>query len=320
MVPPSFEEVVIAALPQPHEDRPRMVISTWTAGIVLLLIGGWRARTAVAEARGLDKLVALSHTFFAMPLAVFGAEHLCGDQGIMELVPAYMPWRPFWFYLVGVALVAASLSIATRILVRWSGLLLGIMMFLFVAMLHFPGALADPHERISWVIVFREMSFAGGGWALAGSAVPGWRPYVKSTLVTVGRVLIGSTAIFFGIQHFLHPANVPAVPLAKVMPDWIPGRVIVGDLTGAILLICGLGILAGKKTRTMATYLGTWIVLLVVFIYGPILVESTRDPSTAVKVQGINYFADTLLFAGAILGLASATPYSDEANSRKNET
>ncbi len=291
-----------------------MVISTWTAGIALLVIGGLRSRRALAEARGLDKLVALSPMFFAMPLAVFGAEHLCGDKGILELVPAYMPWRPFWFYLVGVALVAAALSIATRILVQWSGLLLGIMMFLFVAMLHFPGALADPHERIGWVIVFREMSFGGGGWIYAGSATSGWRPSVRSTLVTVGRVLIASTAVFFGVQHFLHAANVPGVPLERVLPSWIPGRPIVGYLTGGILLVCGASMLIGKRTRAMATYLGTWIVLLVVFIYGPMLVESMRDPSTAVKLQGINYFADTLLFAGAILELAaSATPCSDEA-------
>jgi hypothetical protein len=57
-----------------------------------------------------------------------------------------------------------------------------------------------------------------------------------------------------------------------------------------------------------ATYLGTWIVLLVLFIYGPILIVSLSDPSTArVKVEGINYFADTLLFAGAILVLARST-------------
>ena len=54
-----------------------------------------------------------------------------------------------------------------------------------------------------------------------------------------------------------------------------------------------------------ATYLGTWIVLLVLFVYGPILIAQMFDPSTAAKVEGINYFADTLLFAGAILALAS---------------
>jgi hypothetical protein len=60
-----------------------------------------------------------------------------------------------------------------------------------------------------------------------------------------------------------------------------------------------------------ATYLGSWILLLVLFIYGSILVAALADPSTAVKVEGINYFADTLLFAGAILALASATPRTD---------
>jgi len=35
------------------------------------------------------------------------------------------------------------------------------------------------------------------------------------------------------------------------------------------------------------------------------------EPGAAVKVEGINYFADTLMFAGAILALARATPRSD---------
>jgi hypothetical protein len=95
------------------------------------------------------------------------------------------------------------------------------------------------------------------------------------------------------------------------MPEWIPGRLLIGYLTGAILLVSGISILLAKKTRTAATYLGTWLVLLVVFIYGPILITSLADPSIAIKVEGINYFADTLLFAGVILALASATPRTD---------
>ncbi len=288
-----------------------MVAALWTALIALLVIGGLCARRPVAEARGLDKLVALGNVFFAAPLAVFGAEHLSGDAGIAAIVPAYLPFRMFWVYFVGVALVAAALSIATRILVPWSGLLFGVMMFLFVAMLHLPGALSEPGNRFGWVIVFREMSFGAGGWALAGGAMAAGRARTKSTLVTVGRVVIGLAAVFFGIQHFLHPTNAPGVPLSKVMPEWIPGRMVVGYLTGAIELVCGAGILIGRKTRTVATCLGAWIVLLVVVIYGPILIDSTRDPSAAGKVVGINYFTDTLLFAGAILGLASATPRSD---------
>jgi uncharacterized membrane protein len=219
-------------------------------------------------------------------------------------VPSYMPWRLFWAYFVGFALLAASVSIATRIQVRWSGLLFGIMMLLFVAMLHLPRALANPRDRIAWVIVLREMSFAGGGWILAGNAMRGRG---GSKLITVGRALVAIAAIFFGVQNLLHPANVPGVPLEKLTPAWIPGRLIVDYVTGAVLLVAGASILLAKKTRMAATYLGTWMLLLVLFIYGPILIASLADPSTDVKVEGINYFFDTLLFAGAILALAGAT-------------
>src|SRR4029453_18137656 len=137
------------------------VVAMCSAGVALFLIGGWAAKHEIAAAHGLDKIVALSNVCFAIPLAVFGALHLFGPQFVIGLVPRYMPWRSFWVYFVGCALIAASLSIATRIAVRWSGLLFGIMMFLFVAMIHLRGALANPHDRIIWTMFFRRLCFAG---------------------------------------------------------------------------------------------------------------------------------------------------------------
>lgn len=60
-------------------------------------------------------------------------------------------------------------------------------------------------------------------------------------------------------------------------------------------------------TRIAAAYLGAWILLLVVVIYGPALIGALADPNTAAKIEGISYFADTLLFGGVILSLARAT-------------
>jgi hypothetical protein len=287
-------------------------LSMCGTGILFLLIALWAAKTDIASAHGLDQIVALSSLCFAVPLAVFGAEHLSGARSLMLGVPLYMPWRLFWAYFVGFALLAASLSIATKIQVRWSGLLFGIMMVAFVAMLHFPRALANPRNRIAWVIVIREMAFAGGGWILAGNALrQQGRGQGGSKLITVGRVLIAVAALFYGVENFLYPFNVPGVPLEKLTPAWIPGRLLIGYVTGAILLAAGTSILLAKRTRMAATYLGTWMVLLVVFIYGPILIVQMSDPSAAAQVEGINYFADTLLFAGAILALASAHPRTD---------
>jgi uncharacterized membrane protein len=123
--------------------------------------------------------------------------------------------------------------------------------------------------------------------------------------------LIGIAAVFFGVEHFLHPTGCPGVPLEKLLPVWIPGQLLIGYLTGALLVIAGVAILLAKKTRMAATYLGTWMVLLVLFIYVPIMIVQMMDPSTAVKVEGLNYFADTLLFGGAILALAGAAPRTD---------
>jgi uncharacterized membrane protein len=287
----------------------RTAVSMCSAGLCLLVIGLLAARRDIAEAGGLDKIVALSNLCFAIPLAVFGAEHLSGARFIMDAVPAYMPWRLFWAYFVGFALLAASLSIATKIQLRWSGLLFGVMMLLFVALIHVPGALANVRERIPWVIVFREMSFAGGAWMLATTAMQGQAP-ARKTLFTVGRVLIGITAVVFGVEHFFHPVNVPGVPLEKLMPTWVPGGPLIDYLTGVILIVAGVSILISKNVRRAATYLGAWILILVILIYGPILAVSLSDASTAVKVEGINYFADTLLFAGVMLALASGTAYS----------
>jgi hypothetical protein len=290
----------------------RTVVSMCSAGILLFPVAVWAAKTDIARDGGLDKIVALSNLCFAIPLAVFGALHVSGVGFVLPLVPSFMPWRLFWAYFVGFALLAASLSIATKIQVRWSGLLFGIMMFLFVAMLIIPGVLASPRDRFAWTLVFRESSFGGGGWILAGNAMrEQGRGQNGGKLITVGRVLVALAAIFFGVEHFLHPANVPGVPLEKLMPAWIPAHLPISYVTGAILLVAGASILLAKKTRMAATYLGTWIVLLVLFIYGPILIAALADPSTDVKIEGINYFFDTLLFAGAILALASSTPRAD---------
>jgi uncharacterized membrane protein len=294
----------------------RTVVSMCGAGILIFFVALWAARDDIAQARGLDKVVALSNLCFAAPLAVFGALHLAAAKALATMVPSYMPWPLFWAYFFGFALLAASLSIATKILVRWSGLLFGIAMFCFVAMMDIPGALQTPGDRFGWILAIRELAFGAGAWLLAAGAmtettIKSTTGQVKTTFLTIGRVVIGITAIFYGVEFFLHPQGVPGLPLQKMMPDWIPAHLLINYLTGAILVVSGAAILLAKKTRLAATYLGAWIVLLVVVIYGPILISALSNPSTEAKVEGINYFFDTLLFAGVILALASATPPTD---------
>jgi hypothetical protein len=276
-------------------------VAMCAAGLFLLGVGLWAAKSELARARGLDKVAAAANLCFAMPLAAFGAEHFAEAPSIMQMVPAYVPWHLFWAYFVGLGLVSAALSIATNILVRWSGLLFGIMMFLFVAMMDLPGALAS-HDRISLTLLARELAFGGAGWVFAGTALGSCTP--GKILSRIGRLLVALAAIWFSLEQFLHPLGLPAVPLERQMPAWIPGRVLIGSLTGAFLLAGGLLMLVAKGARRGATYLGSWIVAMVLLIYLPVLVALLLDPNPGVKVEGCNYFFDTLLFGGAVLAVA----------------
>jgi uncharacterized membrane protein len=281
-------------------------VAMCVAGIAIFLVGIPAATHTIAGARGADRIVALAGLSVAIPLAVFGALHLFGPQLVRDLVPRYMPWRMFWVYFVGCALIAASLSIASGIAVRWSGLLFGIMMFLFVAMIHLRGAVARPHDRIIWTIVVRETSFGGAGLILAGTALDGWGATGKKVLVTAGRVCVLLAAVVFGVEHFLYPTGLPGVPLVKQMPAWLPGRALIDYVTGAGLLVLAGSILLGRNTKTVAAALGAWLLLLVIAMYGPILIAALLQTNAGIKVEAVNYFADTLLFTGVILAAARA--------------
>jgi uncharacterized membrane protein len=182
------------------------------------------------------------------------------------------------------------------------------MMFLFVAMIHFPGALRQPSDRIIWTIVFREMSFGGAAWILAGEAAERWRGPVGNRLIGVGRVFVTMALVVFGIEHFLYATGLPGVPLQKQMATWIPGRQLIDYVTGAALLVCAGSVLLNRKTRTVATCLGGWLLALVLVMYVPVMIAALLEGGTPVQVEGINYWADTLLFAGVVLALARAAP------------
>ena len=263
-----------------------------------LVSGLFAARKSFATAKGLEKVIVLGPVFFAAPLAVFGAEHLTNSRAISQGVPSWMPAHMFWAYFVGSALLSAGAGVALRMIhTRIVAMLLGVMFICFVLTIHIPNAIANPHDRIIWAVVLRDISFAGGAFALAATSL--------KPLRSVARVLVAVPLLFFAVEHFLHPEFAPGVPLAKVTPDWVPIRAFWGYLTGAALLISGATMLFGSRhARLAATLLGSLITLLVLFLYLPIFLMAAQPA----LLEGINYVADTLLFAGMVLLAAAIMP------------
>lgn len=273
---------------------PPAVLWPSVLGVVFLVAGLIAVSRDFAKATGWDKLIALGPVFYAAPLAVFAGEHFASPNSLIQLVPRWMPARMFWVYFVGIALIAAAISILANKYVRLSATLLGVMFLIFVLTIHLPGAIATPKDRFIWTIVLRETSFAGGAWALAGGS-----------LLVIGRFCITIPVLFFAVEHFLHPEFAPGVPLRKITPDWVPLHLWLGYAVGAILLAAGVGMLMKNRARIAATWLGGVVALIVTILYVPILAHAVK---LAEMLEGVNYVADTLLFAGTILLLANAMP------------
>jgi uncharacterized membrane protein len=277
------------------------------AGLVYLVAGVFILRKEISAARGWDKLITLDCVFIAVPLAVFATEHFRGARFIQTMVPSWVPAHLFWAYFVGCALLAAATSLTVGKFVRLSSTLLGLMFFLFVCMLHIPNAFAHPKDRFAWAVALRDLSFAGGAWALAGLHSRTSSPQLSRWMVLFGRIVIAMAAIFFAVEHFLHPGFAPGVPLAKMDPSWVPLPSVWGYLAGAILLAAGIGLALNKKPRIAATSIGALMTVLTLVPYLVILILAYGG-STPQITEAINYVADTLLYAGAALALASALP------------
>ena len=99
----------------------------------------------------------------------------------------------------------------------------------------------------------------------------------------------------------------PDIPLEKLTPSWVPFPSVWGYLAGVVLLTAGIGLALNKKPRIAATSIGAFMTAVTLFLYLPIVVFALIGSTPQIN-EALNYFADTLLYAGAALALASALP------------
>jgi uncharacterized membrane protein len=272
-----------------------------TAGLLVLAAGVIACRSRLSSGPFTSRAIALGRVFVAAPLAAFGALHLAAANGLKDMVPTYMPLPLFWVYLVGFALIATALSLIFDRCVMWSGLLAGGMFLAFVAMMDIPGVIAAQHDRFGFALLARETTFGCALLALGGSVAPRGSRWAR--LVTPCCIVFALVALFYGVEHFLHPEFLPGVPLEKLTPPWVPVPRVWGYLVGAVLLVSGALMLLNRKAPEAAAWLGIVLAATVALIYVPMLGPAH---GTDEVVEAIDYISDTLLYAGTALIVAEA--------------
>jgi uncharacterized membrane protein len=309
--------VVVPALAFAPFGIPAPVFWIYVCALVLFIIGLIKIIGELRQEHGVDKIMPVGRLFFAIPLAVFGSEHFTLTASIAALVPRWIPAHTFWVYLVGLAFLGAALSIAVLVkerLARLAAALVGMTLLVFVFVMDLPAVVANPGNRFFWALALRQLAFSGGAFAFAmwplstrrtrstrpTQSSPALRTSVTAAWSAIPRLFVGAASLFYGVEHLLHPEYVPGVPLQKLTPDWIPGRIFLSYFVGVILILAGVCLLVNRKARTAATTLGLTILLTVLWIYLPMLLAAPTD------VVALNFFFDTLLFSGAILLLANS--------------
>jgi uncharacterized membrane protein YphA (DoxX/SURF4 family) len=106
---------------------------------------------------------------FALSMAVFGWSHLIIPAFIASLIPAWIPWHIFWVYATAAVFFAAAISIVIKRFMRITASMLGLMLFLWVVVLHGPRVAAALHNGDEWNSLFVALAISGFSLIFVGS-------------------------------------------------------------------------------------------------------------------------------------------------------
>jgi uncharacterized membrane protein YphA (DoxX/SURF4 family) len=118
----------------------------------------------------IDRLIPLSRFFLSAFLIVAGIQHFLYVSFVATLVPRWIPGHVFWTYFAGIALIAGGLGILIPNVRRPAALLTGIMISLWIVLLHIPRALAAPRDSNETTAVFEAIAVSAGVFLTASLA------------------------------------------------------------------------------------------------------------------------------------------------------
>jgi uncharacterized membrane protein len=130
-------------------------------GGVMLLVPLLPADAPSGAAALLERWQSVAPLLFAAFLVVCGIQHFWYLAFVETLVPPYLPAHRFWGQFAGVCLLAGGIGVLVPRTARLAGLMSGLMIFLWVLMLHIPRALADLSVPGETSAIFEALALSG---------------------------------------------------------------------------------------------------------------------------------------------------------------
>jgi uncharacterized membrane protein YphA (DoxX/SURF4 family) len=116
----------------------------------------------------MKKLTTVGRILFAIPFAIFGINHFLMINYYMGMLTSFVPLGAYTIILTGIMLIAASISIITKVLVKFSTLMLAILLFIFIVTIHIPHLFTDADKTITIIALLKDISLLGGSLMISG--------------------------------------------------------------------------------------------------------------------------------------------------------
>lgn len=145
--------------------------SAWTRfGKAVALTGGALAVAGLDRRQNAPVLLTTGRLALGVFLIASGVQHFLFPDVVATLVPTWIAGARFWTSFAGGALIAGGLGLIVPRTTRIAGFSVGLMLFIWVCILHTPRALlaAPASRRNEWTAVFEALAFAGIALLLAG--------------------------------------------------------------------------------------------------------------------------------------------------------
>jgi putative oxidoreductase len=116
----------------------------------------------------MKNLTTIGRILFAIPFALFGINHFLMLDYYLGMLTSFIPLGPYTIILTGIMMIAASISIITKVLVKFSTLLLAILLFIFIITIHIPHLFTDADKTITIIALLKDISLMGGSLMISG--------------------------------------------------------------------------------------------------------------------------------------------------------
>jgi uncharacterized membrane protein YphA (DoxX/SURF4 family) len=157
-------------------------LGTWASGLkepalaggAFVIAGSFprEANLKNTSLKWLEKLIPFGPLLFCITMVLYGISHFLYVKPVSTLVPGWIPGHIFWTYFAGVMLTGSGIAIVLKIKLKLVAFLLGVMILIWLIIIHIPFAIADPfgNKSDAFISSFSALAFCATAFVISGMA------------------------------------------------------------------------------------------------------------------------------------------------------